>query len=133
MSSRKGFTLIELVLVIAIIAILAAVIAPRFMSQMPKAKISATKANLENMRSALGVYIAEGNKWPTNPTALKAALVPKYMRAIPYETISDTKSNMIGGCGGNAGWCYRQLSATDWEIYLNKAGADVLGEAYSNY
>src|SRR3989338_9716304 len=125
MSSKKGFTLIELVLVIAVIAILAAVIAPKFMSQMPKAKISATKANLENMRSALGVYIAEGNQWPTNPALLRTALVPKYMRDIPYETISEPKNNMIGSCGGNAGWCYRQISATDWEINLNKVGMDV--------
>ena len=133
MSSKKGFTLIELVLVIAVIAILAAVIAPKFMSQMPKAKISATKQNLENLRSALGVYVAEGNQYPNNPAALRAALVPKYMRDIPYETISEPKNNTISPCGGNSGWCYRLISGTDWEIYLNKQGADVLGELYSKY
>ena len=133
MSSRKHFTLIELVLVIAVIAILAAVIAPKFMSQMPKAKISATKANLGNMRTALGVYIAEGSKYPTDPNALRNALVPKYMRDIPYETISEPKKNYLTTCNNGGGWCYRQISATDWEIYLNVGGVDLLGEPYYQY
>ena len=55
-NNSKGFTLIELVLVIAVIILLAAIIVPRYASQSGQARIAATKANLESLRSwsALG-------------------------------------------------------------------------------
>jgi prepilin-type N-terminal cleavage/methylation domain-containing protein len=72
---RNGFTLIELVVVIAIIAVLAAVALPRFMNMQDDAKIAATKSNLGAIRSGIstahGKIIAAGRpgtgnpKWPT--------------------------------------------------------------------
>jgi len=130
MSSKKGFTLIELVLVIAVIAILAAVVAPRFMKQMPKAQDSATKANLQNMRTALDVYVAEGKPWPRTVGELNTALRTT-MRSIPYESVNrnKTKNNDFRyGYNGAGGWYYRRVAnSTDYEIRLNVAGIDSSG------
>ena len=55
----KGFTLIELMIVIAIIAILAAIAIPNFMAARRKARISADKQQLASYATALEVYAAD--------------------------------------------------------------------------
>jgi len=65
MKARTAFTLIELLIVVAIIAILAAIAVPNFLEAQTRAKVSRTLADIRSMKTALESYRVDGNKYPT--------------------------------------------------------------------
>lgn len=64
---KKGFTLIELIIVIAIIAILAAVALPKFMEMRENANVKADIATAKNLNTVVSALVAD-NKISTNQT-----------------------------------------------------------------
>lgn len=58
-SSAKGFTLIELMLVVAIVGLLATIAIPKFGNLIDKSREAVVKGNIGNLRSALSIYYAD--------------------------------------------------------------------------
>jgi prepilin-type N-terminal cleavage/methylation domain-containing protein len=57
--NKKGFTLIELMIVIAIIAILAAILVPNFLKARAQGQLAACESNLKNMATSLEMYATD--------------------------------------------------------------------------
>lgn len=72
--ARRAFTLIELLLVMVIIAILAAVVVPKFTGRTEQARVTAAKADIASMKVALGAFETDTGRFPTTEEGL-AALV----------------------------------------------------------
>lgn len=66
MISRKGFTLIELVMIIVILGILAAVAIPRYYDLQDEARSSAERGVVGGIRAGLATYYARYRDWPTD-------------------------------------------------------------------
>jgi type IV pilus assembly protein PilA len=64
MRNRKGFTLIELMIVVAIIGILAAIAIPMYRTQTVKAKISEATRAVNTVATAIGDYVNDEDRWP---------------------------------------------------------------------
>jgi prepilin-type N-terminal cleavage/methylation domain-containing protein len=64
MKSQKGFTLIELMIVIAIIGILAAIAIPQFTKYRARAQNSAATSDMRNLRTDMESYYAEYMEYP---------------------------------------------------------------------
>jgi len=81
---RNGFTLIELMLVVVIIATLAALVVPRFTGRVDQAKISAAKADiLANLSTALDLYYMDNGFYPTTEQGLSALRVQPASSPVP--------------------------------------------------
>jgi type IV pilus assembly protein PilA len=97
--NQKGFTLVELLIVIAIIGILAAIAIPQFSTYRAKAFIAATKSDAKNAYTALQAYISE---YPSATPPTVTATGPATLGA-PYAASRVSKDVTIAIAGSGAG------------------------------
>jgi general secretion pathway protein G len=86
--SKRGFTVIELMVVLAVIGLLMGVVAPRYFAHVDRAKESTLKHNLFVLRDAIDKYFADTGKYPESLVTLAQA---KYIRAVPEDPITGRK------------------------------------------
>ena len=67
---NKGFTLVELMAVLLIVALLAGIAAKNFMGQTEKAKVTATKATLKSLHQAVNMFKLDTGRYPTEDVGL---------------------------------------------------------------
>lgn len=70
--SVKGFTLIEIMIVVVILGILASLVAPSVIGRSGQAKVAAARSDLSSLANALEMYYLDNNAYPTTEQGLNA-------------------------------------------------------------
>lgn len=83
-----GFTIIELIIVVALIGILAAIVMPNLRHQPTRAKEAVLKTNLRTLRDVLDQYKGDRGHYPSS---LEALVDDGYLREIPMDPIAETQ------------------------------------------
>ena len=139
--SKKGFTLIELMIVVAIIGILAAIAIPKFAELIRKSSEGASKGNLGAIRSAMAIYYGDMEGiYPANMAAL--TISGKYLTAIPTSRAPNYHADSSGvvffsvaGLTDAGGWSYNDIStnANSGNVLVSCTHTDTKGTIWSGY
>lgn len=85
----RGFTLIELMVVLAVVALLLSVAMPRYFHSVERSKETILRANLAQVRDALDKHFGDHGRYPDS---LQQLVQKKYLRALPIDPITDSAS-----------------------------------------
>ena len=121
--SSKGFTLIELILVVVILGFIASMFLPRFVDLTSKSRESASKGSLGAVRSAIAIAYASNAVYAAAtmiPTTVEAAMFQSNI--IPAETVSVASGNSAvyvsseapAGVTDTGGWWYDSVNGRVW-------------------
>jgi len=149
---RKGFTLVELAIVIAILGILAMYAIPKYQGMVEEARTAQAKAQLGTFRSALAIYYAKNSgKFPSLTDVQNGTIFAE--GSVPYVEATDQNGNVLKSNSVNdganvnndgvvsstevsdkGGWVYDVKSdLTQADVRINAKGTGVDGTPWYQY
>ncbi len=137
--SQKGFTLLELMVVIAVIALLAGIAIPKFGEAMRTSTEGQSRANLGSIRKALSIYFTDmDGQYPESLSDL--TVNARYLKRLPKAKMpgwhADSSAITLGATPNDlGGWLYDGTggSATLGITRLNCTHTDVKGSVWTAY
>ena len=130
-SNAEGFTLIELMVVIAILGILATIVVPRMLGSVDEANVTAAKSQIQALRMAVTQFRLENNRFPETldelinnergKRYLDAASVPRdpwgneYQYSVPGPDGHDYEIKSLGANGQSGGTGY-DAEIVSWDL-----------------
>jgi general secretion pathway protein G len=142
---RRGFTLVELLVVIVVLAVLAAIVLPKFMNSSRRSKESALKSDLKVLRNAVSLFNADTGVFPktlsdlsstTAPTAATAKGVDSTGTETSYSPgdwhgpyIQDLPKDPISG----SDYSYSTASGSVGKVSSSATGNGLDGTAYNTW
>ena len=124
-AKAHGFSLIEMVVVILILGIIAAVAAPRMFDSAATAEENTTRQQLGVMRNAIEMYRARSGVYPATgelPNAMATMLSGPFPaptigdvrnnNQVYYDSDSDTSTNVVADASADAGWAYKPANGS---------------------
>ncbi len=127
-AKRRGFTLVELVIVVLVLGILTAVAAPKMMNTATNARTNGTKQSLFVLRDALELYRSQNGSYPTAAT-INTALASYLSGPFPIAQVGTNQNSAVAAStqnpitsveAGAYGWAYNQ---TTGEIRVNDSSS----------
>jgi general secretion pathway protein G len=88
----RGFTLIELIVVMAIVALLVSIAAPRYFRSIDRAKENALRTSLNVMRDAIDQFAADKGRYPES---LDEMVDARYLRAVPVDPMTGSARTWV--------------------------------------
>jgi general secretion pathway protein G len=122
--ASRAFTLVELLVVMAILALLLSIAVPRYMRSVEQSRETVLRANLALTRHMLDKFYEDNGKYPD---ALDDLVSNKYLRSLPTDPIA----------GGNTSWIVVHPQAADqgavYDIRSGAAGTALDGTSYGDW
>ncbi|MDR7335193.1 prepilin-type N-terminal cleavage/methylation domain-containing protein [Roseateles asaccharophilus] len=126
MKRGAGFTLIELIVVMAIVALLASIVAPRYFNSLQKSKETALLHSLTTMRDAIDQFAADKRRYPDSLQELADA---RYIRELPEDPLTGARDSWVELPPP----ADMQVSGNVWDVRSGAAGRSADGRLYADW
>ena len=126
MARCRGFTLVELIVVMAIVALLASIAAPRYFNSLQKGRETAMLQSLTTMRDAIDQFAADKGRYPES---LQELVAMRYMRAVPEDPLTASRETWVELPPPSD----MQASGRVWDVCSGAAGRSADGRLYADW
>lgn len=123
-SSDQGFTLIEMLVVMAVVALLLTIALPRYFGALEKSRDVALQENLKVIRLSLDQFFADRGRYPDT---LDELVEQKYLSAVPLDPLTESRQSWVLVTGKEEG-----LSGIA-DVKSGAPGQSKDGRTYSDY
>lgn len=89
---RRGFTMVELLVALAILGLLVSVAAPRYFGNLDRAREEVLKEDLYVLRDAIGKFYADRNRYPET---LSELVTERYLRKLPVDPFTQSANSWV--------------------------------------
>jgi general secretion pathway protein G len=89
---RQGFTLIELMVVLVVVAVLASIVVPRYLDRVDDARETVLKQNLVGTRTAIDQFYRDKARYPAT---LDELVTERYIRDVPFDPIAQRTDTWV--------------------------------------